>query len=284
MGIDFSDLKPIKGSTDKIPAIGMGTWKIGGDFVPDYSRDLLWIDALKFGIEYSIEKVGIALIDTAEMYGGGHTEELVGEAIKDFAREQVFIVTKVKPENLTFERMIKSAEASLERLKTSYIDLYLIHWPNPRIPLSETARALEKLHNDGLVKYIGVSNFNVRLMEEIRSYLSATDIVVNQVKYSFLDRHAEEDIIPYCQKESIIVMAYTPLERGEVLCVNAIQELAKKYGKTPTQIALNWIISKPYIVAIPKSERREHIKENIDAMGWRLHEDDIKLLDRYRKP
>ncbi len=277
--IDFSDLKPIKNSTDRIPAIGLGTWKIGGNFVPDYSKDTLWIDALRYGIEYSIEKIGFALIDTAELYGAGHSEELVGEAIKDFPRERVFIVTKVKSENLRYERVIRSAKASLERLKTNYIDLYLVHWPNPRIPLSETMRALEKLYNEGIVRYIGVSNFDVRLMEEARTYLSVTDIIVNQIKYSLLDRHAEKEIIPYCQKEKIIVMAYTPLEHGKVLRLEIIRKLAEKYGRSPAQIALNWLISKPLIVTIPKAEKKKHIKENIDTMGWRLHEEDVKLLD-----
>lgn len=277
--IDFLDLKPIKNSTDRIPAIGLGTWKIGGNFVPDYSKDTLWIDALRYGIEYSIEKIGFALIDTAELYGAGHSEELVGEAIKDFPRERIFIVTKVKSENLRYERVIRSAKASLERLKTNYIDLYLVHWPNPRIPLSETMRALEKLYNEGIVRYIGVSNFDVRLMEEARTYLSVTDIIVNQIKYSLLDRHAEKEIIPYCQKEKIIVMAYTPLERGEVLRLEIIRKLAEKYGRSPAQIALNWLISKPLIVTIPKAEKKKHIKENIDTMGWRLREEDAKLLD-----
>ncbi len=277
--IDFSDLKPIKNSTDRIPAIGLGTWKIGGNFVPDYSKDTLWIDALRYGIEYSIEKIGFALIDTAELYGAGHSEELVGEAIKDFPRERVFIVTKVKSENLRYERVIRSAKASLERLKTNYIDLYLVHWPNPRIPLSETMRALEKLYNEGIVRYIGVSNFDVRLMEEARTYLSVTDIIVNQIKYSLLDRHAEKEIISYCQKEKIIVMAYTPLEHGKVLRLEIIRKLAEKYGRSPAQIALNWLISKPLIVTIPKAEKKKHIKENIDTMGWRLHEEDVKLLD-----
>ncbi len=277
--IDFSDLKPIKNSTDKIPAIGLGTWKIGGDFVPDYSKDPLWIDALRYGIEYSIEKIGFVLIDTAELYGGGHAEELIGEAIKDLPREKIFIVTKVKSENLRYERVLKSAKASLERLKTDYIDLYLIHWPNPRIPLSETMRALEKLYNEGIVRYIGVGNFDVHLMEEARTYLSATDIIANQIKYSLLDRHAEKEIIPYCQKEKIIVMAYTPLERGEVMRLEILRKLAGKYGKSPAQIALNWLISKPFVVTIPKAEKKKHIKENIDTMGWRLREEDLKLLD-----
>ncbi|MCR8433257.1 MAG: aldo/keto reductase [Crenarchaeota archaeon] len=277
--IDTSDLKPIKGSMDKIPAIGMGTWRIGGNYAPNYSKDSLWIDALKFGIGYSIEKVGLALIDTAELYGAGHSEELVGKSLRGFSREEVFITTKVKPENLSYNKLVKAAEGSLRRLQTDYIDLYLVHWPNPRIPISETMRAMEKLYNDGLIRYIGVSNFDKELLEEARSYLSVTDIVVNQVKYSLLDRSAEKEIIPYCQKEGIIIMAYTPLERGEVLRLRNVIKLAEKYGKTPAQIALNWLISKPLVVAIPKSENRNHIKENIDTMGWRLSEEDLKILE-----
>lgn len=277
--IDTADLKPIKGSKDKIPAIGMGTWRIGGDFSPDHSKDELWIDALRFGIKYSIEKVGLALIDTAELYGAGHSEELVGEAIKDFSRDEVFIVTKVKPENLSYDRLIKAAKSSLRRLQTDFIDLYLVHWPNPRIPISETMKAMEKLYNEGLIKHIGVSNFDKELLEEARSCLSAADIIANQVKYSLLDRGIENDLLPYCQKEKIIVMAYTPIERGRVLHLKSVIRIAEKYGKTPAQVALNWLISKPSVVAIPKSENKNHIKENIDAMGWRLDEEDIRFLE-----
>ncbi|MCD6515013.1 MAG: aldo/keto reductase [Candidatus Odinarchaeota archaeon] len=242
---------------------------------PDYSQDDLAIKALRHGIS-----LGMWLIDTAEVYGGGHAEELVGEAIKIFNREEVFIVTKVWETNLRYDDVLKAAKGSLKRLKTNYIDLYLIHWPNPRIPLSETMKAMEKLVSDRLVRYIGVSNFSVELMEEARSYLSKEDIVANQVKYNVYDRSVERDILPYCQKEGITLMAYTPLAKGNVSTDKTLIEIGKKYGKTATQVALNWLISKDMVIAIPKAIRIEHIEENAGAMGWRLSEEDIRYIEQ----
>ena len=279
MEIDYEDLKILGKTGEKVPAIGMGTWGIGGRFTPDYSKDALWVDALRFGIKYSIEKVGIALIDTAEMYGAGHSEEIVGRAIKEFPRDKVFIVTKVKGEHLGYEDVIKAAKRSLSRLGIKQIDLYLVHWPNPIIPLRETMKAMEKLVNDGLVRFIGVSNFGRRLLEEARSYLSFTDIVVNQVRYSIAYREPEADLLPYCQKEGIILMAYTPLEKGALARNPILEEVGRKYNKTAAQVALNWLIAKKNVITIPKSERKERIKENLDAMGWRLSKEDIEYLN-----
>jgi len=279
MEIDYEDLKPLGKTGEKVPAIGMGTWGIGGRFTPDYSKDALWVDALRFGIKYSIEKVGMALIDTAEMYGAGHSEEIVGRAMKEFPRDKVFVVTKVKGEHLRYEDVIKAAKGSLSRLGIKQIDLYLIHWPNPIIPLKETMKAMEKLVNDGLVRFIGVSNFGRRLLEEARSYLSFTDIVVNQVRYSIAYREPEADLLPYCQREGILLMAYTPLEKGALARNPILEEVGRKYNKTAAQVALNWLIAKKNVITIPKSERKERIKENLDAMGWRLSKEDIEYLN-----
>ena len=273
--MSYKDLKELNRTGCKVPAIGLGTWKIGGSMTPDHSQDDLAIKALRHGIS-----LGMWLIDTAEIYGGGHAEELVGEAIKIFNREKIFIVTKVWETNLRYDDVLKAAKRSLKRLKTNYIDLYLIHWPNPRIPLSETMKAMEKLVSDGLVRYIGVSNFSVELMEEARSYLSKEDIVVNQVKYNVYDRSIERDILPYCQKEGITLMAYTPLAKGSVSTDKTLIEIGRKYGKTAAQVALNWLISKDMVIAIPKAVRIEHIEENAGAMGWRLSEEDIRYIEQ----
>jgi len=273
--LSYKDLKELNRTGCKVPAIGLGTWKIGGSMTPDHSQDDLAIKALRHGIS-----LGMWLIDTAEIYGGGHAEELVGEAIKIFNREKIFIVTKVWETNLRYDDVLKAAKRSLKRLKTNYIDLYLIHWPNPRIPLSETMKAMEKLVSDGLVRYIGVSNFSVKLMEEARSYLSKEDIVVNQVKYNVYDRSVERDILPYCQKEGITLMAYTPLAKGSVSTDKTLIEIGRKYGKTAAQVALNWLISKDMVIAIPKAIRIEHIEENAGAMGWRLSEEDIRYIEQ----
>ncbi|RLI64966.1 MAG: aldo/keto reductase [Candidatus Asgardarchaeum californiense] len=268
------DLKPLGNTQEKIPAIGMGTWRMGGGMAPDYSRDNEEIAALKHGLE-----LGMWLIDTAEIYGGGHAEELVAEAIKGYPRDDVFIVTKVWSTHLHYDDVIKAAKGSLKRLRLKYVDLYLIHWPSHAVPLSETMKAMEKLVEMGLVRYIGVSNFNVSEMEEARNALSKNDIVVNQVKYNLLDRSIERDVLPYCQREKITIMAYTPLAKGELARNPILKEIGKKYGKTAAQVALNWLISKDHVMAIPKASSLNHVEENAGAMGWRLSPDDVKFLN-----
>lgn len=266
------------GRTDvMVSAIGMGTWGIGGFSTPDYKYDEMAIRALRRGIE-----LGITLIDTAEMYGGGHSEEVVGIAIKDL-REKVFIATKVWYTNLRYDDVLRSAEKSLKRLQIDTIDLYQVHWPNPHIPLSETMRAMERLVLDGKVRFIGVSNFSVKLMEEARAALSKIDIVSNQVEYSLLSREVEDDILPYCEKENITLIAYSPLGRGNILNdprSKILREVAKKYNKTLVQVALNWLIAKKPVVAIPKAINLSHVEENVNAAGWRLSDEDLELLSR----
>lgn len=266
------------GRTDvMISVIGMGTWGIGGFSAPDYKYDEMAVRALRRGIE-----LGITLIDTAEMYGGGHSEEVVGMAIKGL-REKVFIATKVWYTNLRYDDVLRSAEKSLRRLQIDTIDLYQVHWPNPHIPLSETMRAMERLVLDGKVRFIGVSNFSVKLMEEARAALSKIDIVSNQVEYSLLSREVEDDILPYCEKEDITLIAYSPLGRGNILNdprSKILREVAKKYNKTLVQVALNWLIAKKPVVAIPKAINLSHVEENVNAAGWRLSDEDLELLSR----
>jgi diketogulonate reductase-like aldo/keto reductase len=206
-------------------------------------------------------------IDTAEIYGGGHAEELVGEVVKEFVRDEVFIASKVWHTNLRYDDVLKACERSLRRLQTSYIDLYYIHWPNPSIPLSETMRALERLHDEGKIRYIGVSNFTASLVEEARSYLSHADIVADQVEYSLYERSIEKDLMPYCLRESIMIVAYSPLGHGRLVRelhdgrskrAKILMEVAERYSKTPIQVALNWVIWHEHIITIPKSIRREH--------------------------
>lgn len=267
---------------EKIAAIGLGTWRIGGGMSPDYSADKQAIEAIRYALS-----LGMNHIDTAEIYGGGHAEELVGEAIKGFRRDEVFITSKVWQTNLRYEDVLKACERSLRRLQTSYIDLYLIHWPNPSIPLSETMRALERLHDEGKIRYIGVSNFSAELVEEARSHLSHADVVADQVEYSLYERSIERSLMPYCFKTGVTIIAYSPLGRGmlarEVSSgrsrrIRVLRDLAEKYSKTPVQVALNWVIWHEGVVAIPKSIRKDHLEENAGAAGWRLEEKDYKLL------
>jgi len=264
----FNDLKVI--GSDKVTAIGMGTWGIGGYDLPDYSNDDKSVRALRYGLE-----LGINLIDTAEYYGGGHSEEIVGLAIKGFSREDLFIVSKVWPTHFRYRDVIKAAEASSKRLGT-YIDLYLLHWPNPEVPLSETMRAMEELVDKGVIRYIGVSNFNLSLLKEAINVMKKYEIVVNQVKYSLADRWVEKDLLPFMEREGITVMAYTPLERGRLARNECLSKIGSKYGKTAAQVALNWLIWRSNVVAIPKAVNINHLVENFGAMGWRLTSDDYE--------
>lgn len=273
------DFKELSNGT-KISAIGQGTWKMGGELSPDTAKDKEEIEALRAGIE-----LGMTHIDTAEMYASGHAEEIVGEAIKPFDREKLFITTKVHPNNLRYNDVIAAIKRSLKRLQLKYVDLYLVHWPNPNIPLKETMEAMNFVAEQDWAKHIGVSNFSVKLLKEAQSHLeklgSKHPIVANQVKYSLLHREPEDALLRYCQSNKIMLIAYTPLAKGKLAKQRfyLINQLAKKYNKTPAQISLNWLISKDWVVAIPKASKIEHVEDNAGAAGWKLVKEDIKKLD-----
>jgi diketogulonate reductase-like aldo/keto reductase len=246
----------------KVSRIGLGTWKIGGGFwMPDKSRDKENLEIIK----YAIEK-GITLIDTAEMYGGGHSEELVGEAVG--RSEDVVIITKVWPSHLRYEQVKRSAHESLKRLKRDYIDLYMIHWPNPEVPLQETVGAMKDLMQEGIVKCIGVSNFSVDLLEEA---LKLAKIEANEIEYNPLHLEPERDVIPYCESKGIKVIAYSPLAQGRILRDQRLLGLAKKYGKTPAQIALNYVSKRSF--PIPKASRKEHVDEIASSLDFQLKDE-----------
>ncbi|MFP3190517.1 MAG: aldo/keto reductase [Thermoproteota archaeon] len=262
---------------EKIPSIGLGTWGLGG-----YSRSSSANDEKEIElIRYAAEK-GLTFIDTAEMYGAGHAEELVGQAVKDI-RSKVFIATKVSPEHLRYDDVIKACERSLKRLQTSYIDLYQIHWPNPRVPLRETIKALERLAEEGKIRYIGVSNFSVELLKEAISLTSKHDIVSNQVEYSLLSREIEKDLLDFAKNNKITIIAYSPLARGAIFSgeyAEKLRKICEKYNKTISQVALNWLISKENVVAIPKTSKKERIDEFLGAYGWRLSKEDVEEIER----
>jgi diketogulonate reductase-like aldo/keto reductase len=265
----------------KIPVIGLGTWGMGGGMVKNTINDAGDITAIRFAIE-----LGMTHIDTAEMYGDGHCEELVGIAIRDFNRENLFITTKVLPEHLRYKDVISAARRSLSRLKTNYIDLYLIHWPNPGIPLKETMRAMDYLIEQKMTRFIGVSNFDVRDIKEAQKY-SENKIVAIQIEYNLIVKNRgsltnsmESDIIPYCHENDILIIAYEPLAKGKLIKqkYRILDGIASKYNKTQAQIALNWLISQMNVITIPKSSNLEHLKENLGALGWRMKEEDINKL------
>lgn len=268
-----TDLKVLGKSGVRIPSIGMGTWGIGGYGVRDTSRDREAMESLQRGIE-----LGMWLIDTAELYGAGHSEELVGQTIKDFPREKVIIISKVHDKHLRYPEVIQACQESLQRLQTKYIDLYLIHFPNYRVPLKETMGAMEALVEQGMVRFIGVSNFPLNLMKEAQGYLSKAQIQANQVKYNLKCRYDEKDLLPYCQREGITLIAYTPLEEGSLPNNRLLQEVGQEYGKTAAQIALNWLICQENVVTIPKAINPRHLEENAGAMGWRMRPQDLERL------
>lgn len=266
--IDFLDKKPLGKTGEKIPAIGLGTWAIR-----DYSKAR---DAFLHAIE-----IGLNMIDTAEMYDAGRAEEFVGEIIREAGKENVFITTKLLPDHFTDkDEAIRAARFSLRRLGVEIVDLLLIHWPRSFTPIEKQIRALEAIAEEGYARYIGVSNFSLSQLSKAVEAVKKHEIVVDQVKYSVMDKSIEKDLLPYCVKNNITIQAYTPLERGAVAKNKTLREIGKKYEKTAVQIALNYLISRPMVVTIPKTERKDRVKEFRGAMGWRLKEEDLKLLEK----
>ena len=262
------------GKTDtKITAIGQGTMGVGGYFDEDRSNDAFFVDMLRMGIG-----CGMTLIDTAEAYGAGHSEELVGRAVKD-CRKDVFVATKVSPQYLGYNGVLRACERSLRRLQTEYIDSYQIHWPNPAVPIEETLKAMGKLVEDGKVRHVGVSNFSLGQLKRANEILKGR-IASIQIEYNLFDRIAEIDIIPYCEREGITVLAYSPLDQGRRLGHRLLLDLAMKYGKTVTQVVLRWLTKNRQVVAVPKAITPTHIKENAMATDFDLEDGDIESISQ----
>lgn len=264
----------------KIPVLGLGTWGIGGLRRPSFGGEDEEAQSLRYGFD-----LGMRFVDTAEMYASGHSEEVVAKAVKD-QRDRVFIATKVSAEHLAYDDVLKSCNASLKRLGTNYIDLYQIHWPNERIPIKETMKAMEHLLDQGKIRHIGVSNFSVQQTVEAQKALSKTSVVSNQVEYSLLERTIENDLLPFAEREHITIIAYSPVARGQIPRGRGgrrwqlLDGIAAKYRKTRTQIALNWLIFNDTVVAIPKAAKKEHLQENVGAVGWRMSREDHDALSK----
>jgi diketogulonate reductase-like aldo/keto reductase len=260
----------------------MGTWGMGGGMHADSSGDSEAIEALKLGLD-----LGMTHIDTAEMYGGGHSEEIVAKALEHW-QKPVFVASKVSPSHFAYDDLLRSARRSLDRLLVKQIDLYQLHWPNSRIPIAETMKAMEKLVRDGLVRYIGVSNFSVDQVREAQASLSREDIVSNQVEFSIVDRRVEEQILPYCQREKLTLIAYSPLGQGRIArgrggVFKVVDEIAARLGKSRSQVALNWLLQHESVVIIPKASDKEHVRENAGVSGWNLTAKDFQEIDRTSK-
>jgi len=256
---------------EKIPVIGMGTWEIGD--VHNEGR-ALEIQALRRGIE-----LGMTMIDTAEMYDYGNAEKLVGQAVKG-KRDEVFIVTKVSPQHLGYEDVLSSCEGSIRRLGVEHIDLYLLHWPSTQVPIEETMKAMEELVSRGKIRYIGVSNFSAAETSKAREALPRSEIVCNEVRYSLTHRGIESELLPFCEREKLTVIAYQPLDSGKIPSSKIPPALLDKYGMTPAQLMLNWVTYKDAVVAIPKAAKIEHVEKNAGAVNTRISGDDYRALSR----
>lgn len=256
-----------------MPVLGMGTWQMGGRMERDSRNDDAGqIQALKTGLE-----LGFNLIDTAESYADGKAEELVGEAIRGYDRGKLFLTSKVWKTHVAYDDVLRAAENSLKRLGTDYLDLYLYHQVNNEVPLKETMRAFDRLVSEKLVRHIGVSNFALERFKRAQA-CAEHKIVVNQIHYSLSVREPESELLPWLQENDVMIQAWRPL-RGVPDCA-LLNELCAKYGKTKSQIALNWLIMQKNIVTITASSSARHIQDNLDAAAFEMALSDVELLTR----
>jgi diketogulonate reductase-like aldo/keto reductase len=259
----------------KMPLFGLGTWMMGGGRERDPGNDgQADIDSLNYGLEQ-----GFTHIDTAEMYAHGFAEEITGEAIKGIKRESLFITSKVWNDDLSYDGVLRAAENSLKRLGTDYLDLYLVHKPNDRFPMSETFKAFDRLADENIIKYSGVSNFSVERFKKAQA-LSGHKIVANQVHYNLVSREAELELLDFCQESDVMLIAWRPLQKGEILDSDYpfFDSLCEKYHKTRAQIALNWLLSQNNITTISTMRSQKHLDENIGALNWEMSKEDIETL------
>ncbi len=245
-------------SGDEMPRVGVGTWDIAGDTVRESVRAAL--DA------------GYTHVDTAEGY---MNESEIGEVLADYDRDDLFLTSKVLPSNLDYESVIESCEDSLDRLGTDYLDLYLVHWPNPAISVRETLRAMERLHERGLVRNVGVSNFSAYQLSAAR-HVADVPVAVNQIEYH--PWFQRPDLVDYCRETDTVIEAAAPLARTEVFEDEVVSDLAEKYDRTPAQVVLRWAIEND-VVVLPKSSSPEHVRENFELFDWELDPEDRRRLD-----
>jgi diketogulonate reductase-like aldo/keto reductase len=257
---------------EAVPALGQGTWMMG----ERVDRRDSEIAALRAGIE-----LGLSLIDTAEMYGDGRTEALVGAAIEG-VRDRVFLVSKAYPQNAGRDSLARACERSLERLGTDRLDLYLLHWRGG-VPLGETVGAFERLRRQGKIRHWGVSNFDVDDMVELMA-AGGRACATNQVLYNLSRRGPEHDLLPWLAERRIPLMAYSPIEQGRLQRSGVLSEIAARHRATPYQVALAWVMRSGNVIAIPKASKVEHVRENRDALEIRLGDDDLAVLDQAFPP
>jgi diketogulonate reductase-like aldo/keto reductase len=255
-------------SGETMPVLGLGTWHLGEGRHPPQVE----IDALRTGLD-----LGMALVDTAEMYGRGATETLVGRAIAG-RRDDVFLVSKVLPHHATFEGTIAACEGSLRRLGTDRLDLYLLHWRGS-VPLVETVGAFEELKRAGRIRHWGVSNFDVADLAEIADVPGGRAVEADQVLYNLLHRGIEWNLLPLCQRSGIPAMAYSPIGQGRLADDPVLQGIGRRHRATATQVALAWVVSHPGVCAIPEAGTPQHVRQNAAALQVALEQDDLVEID-----
>jgi diketogulonate reductase-like aldo/keto reductase len=270
-------IRPMRTTTiagDPVPVLGQGTWQLGDRT----DRRQQEIAALQLGID-----LGMTLIDTAEMYGDGASEELVADAIAG-RRDQLFLVTKVLPSNATSKkRIVTSCENSLRRLRVEHVDLYLLHWRQTE-KLAEVVEAFTELVAAGKIRHWGVSNFDLADLQELESVPGGKNVASNQVLYNVTRRGIEFDLLPRARAMGLNVMAYTPIEQGRILGNPALREVARRHNVQPAQIALAWTLRAAGVMAIPRSGSPAHTRENAAAAGIELTERDLQQIDRAFPP
>ncbi|MBA1433699.1 aldo/keto reductase [Bombilactobacillus bombi] len=263
-----------------LPALGIGTWEMGEN-PQTFNTE---IAAIRTALD-----AGLRVIDTAEMYGNGQAERLVGQAIQSYERSQLFIISKVLPQNASARKMRRSLAASLKRLRTDYLDLYLYHWRGS-VPLAETIATLQALQDEGKIRAWGVSNFDLEDMQELWQLPQGNNVAVNEDLYNLETRGIEYSLLPWQKQHQIPLIAYSPLGRGPILGNKmaqnpAVIKVAQKHQATVYQILLAWVIQQPQILAIPKSSSPKHWQDNLQALQIKLAPADLKILEQaYPKP
>jgi diketogulonate reductase-like aldo/keto reductase len=258
-----------------MPIFGLGTWRMGGDYVKNTYHDQEDITAIRLAIES-----GITHIDTAEKYAEGHAEELVGKAIKGYDRSSLFLVTKVSEKHLQYNDVHNALKKSLERLQVNCVDLYMIHGPSFTVPIEETMKAMEEIQLQGFAKHIGISNFSLERLKKAQQATSVK-IVAGQYHLNLKYREPEhKQILSYMQDNDMIFIAWRPLQKGLLseTASSLMDHLCQKYGKTPSQIAINWLISQSNVVTVSKMKNKKHLEENLGALNWNMEKEDIKKL------
>ena len=260
-------------SGERVPALGQGTWHMG----ENRGRRAEEIATLRLGLD-----LGLALIDTAEMYGEGEAEKLIGEAIAG-RRDEAFLVSKVYPHNASRKGAVAACERSLQRLGTDHLDLYLLHWRGS-VPFAETMEAFMALQRAGKIRYYGVSNLDLADMQELWSAPGGRNVQTDQLLYNLVRRGIEWDLLPWLRRQRVPVMAYSPIEQARLVRDPKLADFARRHGMTPAQAALAWLLAKDDIIAIPKCSRRERLKENHGALDHPLTAAQLAELDRLFPP